>query len=73
MPHKTNIELITHIMNFSRAGPLMQAFVITAIHSYAVDIIHADLRNWSPNNLINPDAWKACALEIKVEIEQNES
>jgi len=73
MPHKTNIELITHIMNFSRAGPLMQIFVITAIYSYAVDIINADFRNWSPNSLINPDVLKACALEIKMEIEQNES
>ena len=32
---RTNIEFIVDLMDFSSKGPIMQAFVITALQKYA--------------------------------------
>lgn len=65
---QTNIELVTHLMDFSRNGALMQCFVIEAIDKYA-ELTLAD-EPWQPNSIINQDAWKACATEARQAIKE---
>lgn len=58
---KTNIELVTHLMDFSRQGGLMQAFIIEGLAKYSEMTLAAE--PWPENSFINQDAWKACATE----------
>lgn len=72
MPHKTNTELVTDLMEFSKCGGLMQAFVIEALIKYSQLTLAA--APWDPNNVIShmlsQDAWKACAAEALKTIEE---
>ena len=65
---QTNVQLVTRLMEFSQQGPLMQAFVIEALASYAQDTL--DQEKWSNHSFINQDTWKACAAEVKKTIEE---
>ncbi len=66
--HQTNVELVTHMMEFSEAGALMQAFIIEAIHNYSQQTLAAEI--WTGNSFINQDAWKLCAKECLDSIEK---
>lgn len=58
MTHKTNIQKVTHLMNFG-ANPLIQPFVIEAIIRYAKDVMKSE--PWPENYFIDFQAWKQCA------------
>ena len=60
MKHKTNIELVTEMMSYSKQGVLMQAFIIEAIAKYAESVKENPLPD---NGFISPHAWDACASE----------
>lgn len=59
--YKTNIELVTELMEESVTGPLMQGFIICAIEAYAKAQI--DAPEWSERVMINQASWKKCAQE----------
>lgn len=60
--HPTNAQLIGDLMSFSKQGPLMQAFLIEAIHAYSKQTKVAP--PWSTDNtFISEAAWRACADE----------
>ena len=60
MKQKTNIQLVTHMMTYSKQGVLMQAFIIEAIAKYAESVKENPLPD---NGFISPHAWDACASE----------
>jgi hypothetical protein len=60
--HKTNGMFIHDLMCDSQQGPLMQAFIIEAIHAYSKQTKVAP--PWSTDNtFISEAAWRACADE----------
>lgn len=62
--HKTNVQLINDMMADSKQGPLMQAFLIEAIHAYAKQV-KASKSNpeWAAQAFISWQSWGACAEE----------
>ena len=64
--NETNVQRIKRIMENAESGPLMQCFVIDALAQHA-DRVRAEFEenpHWMDGNFINPEAWKACALEV---------
>lgn len=59
---ETNVQLIERLMNFSRHGALMQAFVLEALGRYAKACAAADPREFD-TPLLNGAAWHGCAVE----------
>jgi len=66
MSEKTNTQLVADLMNDSRYGPLMQAFVIEAIAQYAEAVKAKPIQE---NGLVNPVAWRVCADAALVAID----
>ena len=60
---KTNIQLVRHIMEYSQAGALKQAFVIEALYQYSHQIIE-DTTLWPQNSVVSQEAWQLCAREV---------
>jgi hypothetical protein len=59
---KTNVEMITDMMEFSNNGSLMQAYIIEAIYNYSLQVIKAGPEVFN-NGLLNGKSWVACAEE----------
>lgn len=63
---KTNVKLITDLMEFSSHGALMQIFVVCGIERYA-EMVLAELKenpdSWD-NSLVDRGAWMGCAEEV---------
>lgn len=59
----TNIEKVTHIMNFSNYGALAQCFVMDALHKWS-DLVRKANPNDISNGLISGEAWIGVANEI---------
>lgn len=59
---KTNVQFVADLMDFSKSGALMQAFVIEALRHYAE--ITAEAAPWTNITFIDQGAWKACAKEV---------
>ena len=57
----TNLELVTDMMSFSRAGALKEAFILEAIRVYSGQSLEAE--PWPENGFISQAAWKQCATE----------
>jgi hypothetical protein len=68
MPRKTNVELVTEIMEFSEQGPLMQAFVIEALHKYSEMCVKAGPEKFE-SPFLNGESWVACARELKSKLD----
>lgn len=66
MNNKTNTEVINHIMEYSKHGALMQAFIMDALTKYSQHIIsqEAEVREQLANSIVHPDAWIGCAKEL---------
>lgn len=64
MTQKTNTEFVTEFMEYSRCGPLIQAFVIQALCQFSKQVA-----NSTPEALDTPmvsgSAWHQCAIEIQ--------
>ena len=68
MRFESNIEFLTRVMDYSKYGALMQAFVIEAVNRYAEDVIVADMPK---DSIISPEAWKGCAKEFLDEFKKH--
>jgi hypothetical protein len=63
----TNSEFIMHMMEFSKAGPLSQIFIIEAITQYSQNVIdNAD--ELQENSFIDATAWLNTAKIITEEM-----
>jgi hypothetical protein len=58
-----NVDIVTHMMEFSPTGVLTQLFVMVAIESYAKGVLNGSL-GVPANGLISPDAWRRSAEYI---------
>ena len=68
--HESNVEALSRIMEYSRQGALMQAFVIDALEKRSEFILanEADVRSAMDGSIISPEAWINCAKELKREL-----
>ena len=73
---KTNIELVTGIMNFSKYGALSQAMIMQALHQFVDNVVECkdrllfeeeQLKREKPNavSIINIKVWIDVAEEIQ--------
>jgi hypothetical protein len=65
---QTNVEMVTDLMEFSRSGPFMQAFILTAIEKYSAMCITAGADTFT-NGLMNGAAWIRCAEEAAAAVD----
>jgi len=68
---KTNVEIVTEIMEYSRFGALSQAFVVNAIAEEAKRVANinpkdVDTKDWQ---FISFEAWNGVAKEIVEKLE----
>ncbi len=64
MTRKTNTEFVTDLMEFSRCGPLIQAFVITALREFSRQVAQSTPEALD-TPLVSGAAWHKCALELQ--------
>lgn len=69
---ETNVEFITAQMDWSPAGPLIQAFVIEGLAKYAEQVqnMPADQRASMDSGFISYAAWRKCADEYLAAINE---
>lgn len=65
---KTNLSIVTDIMDFSRYGALSQAFVMVALESYSAAVA-AGTEDEVSNGLIPSGVWKGVAEEVLGKLE----
>lgn len=65
---KTNLGVVTDIMEYSSFGALSQAFVIEALASYSEGVLEASEESLS-NGLLPAGVWKGVASEILQKLE----
>jgi len=68
-PHQTNVEFVTDLMEHSRHGALIQAFVIHAIDQYARRVAAARPEELD-TDLVSGHAWHGCAVEVGEKLAQ---
>lgn len=67
---ETNDEVIARLMNFSKHGALMQAFIIDAL-TRAADFAAAQPPSRYDSGLISGTAWVNTAKELKAELDRH--
>lgn len=69
-PHReTNTEFLTRVMEFSRSGALMQAFILHGLDAFARRV--AALKpSECETTMVSGTAWHRCATELKAELEE---
>lgn len=72
---QTNVEKITHMMEFSNYGAMSQMFIMEAVWRYAEAVARTPVEEvreqFGENSFINPDAWHGVATEILHKLEAN--
>jgi hypothetical protein len=61
----TNVEMIVRLMEHSRSGPLIQPFVIQSLDAFSKAVVEAGVEGQDPDGWINPEAWLACAKDVR--------
>jgi hypothetical protein len=69
--HKTNIQMIKHLMEFSRHGALMQAFIMDALDKQSKAIAKMDPAEIDTGGFINGEAWINCAKELQEALDEH--
>lgn len=62
---KTNVELITYLMNYSKHGALMQGFIIDALGKHANKVAESTPADYPEDCMVSPEAWIGVAKELK--------
>jgi len=73
MKNKTNVQRIKHIMEYSKHGALMQAFVIDALIKYSAEVVKNEklLKESMKDSFVTPEAWVGCAKELNEYLNKN--
>jgi hypothetical protein len=68
----TNVEFVTELMECSRHGTLMQAFVMEALEKWSQTVINhrEQLEKDMENGPVHARSWIGCAEEIKTKMEE---
>lgn len=64
---KTNVDFVTHIMEYSDYGALKQAFIISALDVYSRMCIRDD-EECKVSGFIDPQTWQDIAREVNSEL-----
>jgi hypothetical protein len=76
MPKKsqTNVEFIVDMMEHSRFGGLVQAFVLEGVARYANQCVSnaKSLRKSMKNHMVHPEAWIGVATEVQKKCNESE-
>lgn len=71
---KTNVQLVKQLMEHSKSGALMQAFVIEAISKYA-DLCIEQVKERGPESfstgLLHGPSWVSTAVEAQAWVKEN--
>lgn len=59
----TNTEFVTELMEFSKHGALMQAYILMALQIYSEQVAATGTEHFE-NGFVNGQAWVGCANEI---------
>lgn len=70
MNRKTNVEVVTELMEFSKNGALQQAFILKAIEYYAQVCIKAGAKTFD-NPMLSGEGWIRCAIEAREAIKEH--
>jgi len=62
---KTNVQVVSDIMNHSKYEAIAQVFVLEAIRQYADIVSETKLDDFPEQNIINPQTWLDTAKEIR--------
>jgi hypothetical protein len=71
MKHKTNVEAVVDLMEWSKYGALAQVFVIDALVKQAARVANAPPGAIEDNGFIAPEAWRGVAREIAEKLERH--
>ena len=67
-PIPTNTEFVSHLMEFSKSGAMMQLFILIAIEKYAEQCIEAGPAVFN-TPMLSGEGWIRAATEAKASIE----
>jgi hypothetical protein len=70
MNRKTNVEVVTELMEFSKNGALQQAFILKAIEYYAAVCIEAGAQTFD-TPMLSGEGWIRCAVEARDTIKKH--
>lgn len=62
---KTNIQLVTYFMKYSRYGALSQIFVMDALDKLSKAVAKSKPEDYGKNSLVHPEAWIGVANEYR--------
>ena len=57
----TNAQVLRELMNHSKSGVLMEAFIIEGLRAYSEHVLKSDMPD---SAMVSANAWKACAQEV---------
>lgn len=61
---KTNVDVVTELMEFSQFGALAQAFVMDALTKMSKRVADSKVEDYPENGFVHPEAWIGVAKEI---------
>ena len=68
MARPTNVEFITNLMEISRNGPMIQAYVLEALRLYSDSVVQ--YQDQIPEDgIISRRLWVSCAEEVLEKLE----
>lgn len=68
--HKTNVEVLVEIMEYSRHGALMQGFIIDGLLKICKRTIDR-IDQMPAGGCVSKQAWLGCAEELKAALEEH--
>lgn len=68
----TNIDFLTHVMEFAPTGALMQGFVLEGLRIYAEQVMAATDAEWSDHCVVSLPVWKRCAKHFLDELKKRD-
>lgn len=75
MSRKTNAEVLTELMEFSRNGIMMQLFIVDTLEKQARAIAEMSLEDlkkaFGGESMISAEAWHATAKELHQTLEEH--
>ena len=72
MRRMTNVEKLTHIMEFSKHGAMMQLVVMEGLRAYSEEMSKKTSSDFGANGLICMATWIATCKELKEFLEKEE-
>lgn len=70
MAHKsTNVEFVVELMEFSKNGPLIQAYVLEALRLYSESVI-VNVLQIPEDGFISRKLWVSCAEEVLAKLKE---